>query len=128
MTQKVNDNNYSNDNNNNNNNNNNKSILFQKAYATAVNQAMEILGDRVSKIVQDYIEDKYSIQLENTCNNPSALSEALHFAIDGGKRIIERRIIRLLSKKLDIGYHSAELINFEKQVKDMREKVLKTHN
>ena len=120
MTQKVNDNNYSNEDNNNNNNNNNKSILFQKAYATAVNQAMEILGDRVSKIVQDYIEDKYSIQLENTCNNPSALSEALHFAIDGGKRIIERRIIRLLSKTLKLDYHASVLINFEKQINDMR--------
>ena len=119
MTQKANDSNDS-------NNNNNKSSLFQKAYTNAVNEAMEILGEGVSKIVQDYIEDKYFIRLENTCDNPAALTEALNFAIDGGKRIIERRIIRLLSKKLDIGYHSAELINFEKQVKDMREKVLKT--
>lgn len=116
MSQKVNDNNNSNDD----DKNNNKSILFQKAYATAVNQSMEILGDGVSKIVQDYIEDKYSIQLENTCNNPSALSEALHFAIDGGKRIIERRIIRLLSKTLKLDYHASELINFEKQINDMR--------
>ena len=120
MTHKVNDNNDSNDDDNNNNNNNNKSILFQKAYSNAVNQSMEILGDQVSKIVQDYIEDKYSIQLENTCNNPSALSEALHFAIDGGKRIIERRIIRLLSKTLKLDYHASVLINFEKQINDMR--------
>lgn len=117
MSQKVNDNNNSNDDDD---YNNNKSILFQKAYATAVNQSMEILGDQVSKIVQDYIEDKYSIQLENTCNNPSALSEALHFAIDGGKRIIERRIIRLLSKTLNLDYHASVLINFEKQINDMR--------
>lgn len=116
MSQKVNDNSNSND------DDNNKSILFQKAYATAVNQSMEILGDGVSKIVQDYIEDKYSIQLENTFNNPSALSEALHFAIDGGKRIIERRIIRLLSKTLKLDYHASELINFEKQINDMRKK------
>ena len=116
MTHKVNDNNDSKDD----DNNNNKSILFQKAYSNAVNQSMEILGDQVSKIVQDYIEDKYSIQLENTYNNPSALSEALHFAIDGGKRIIERRIIRLLSKTLKLDYHASVLINFEKQINDMR--------
>ncbi len=116
MTQKVNDNNNSNDD----DDDNNKSILFQKAYSNAVNQSMEILGDRVSKSVQDYIEDKYSIQLENTYNNPSALSEALHFAIDGGKRIIERRIIRLLSKTLKLDYHASVLINFEKQINDMR--------
>ena len=114
-------------------NNNNDSretsiILFEEAYSSAVKEGMLILGDDVSKIVQDYIEEKYSFEIENTSQDPKALSEALHFAIDGGKRIIERRIIRLLSKKLEIGYHSAELINFEKQVKDMREEVLKTQN
>lgn len=114
MTQKGNDSNDSND------DDNNKNILFEKAYANAVNQSMEILGEGVSKIVQDYIEDKYSIQLENTCNNPSALSEALHFAIDGGKRIIERRIIRLLSKSLKLDYHASTLINFEQQINDIR--------
>ena len=111
MTQKENHSNPS--------NNNNSNILFQKAYANAVKQSMEILGE-VSKVVQDYVEDKYSIQLENTCNNPSALSEALNFAIDGGKRIIERRIIRLLSKSLKLDYHASTLINFEQQISDMR--------
>lgn len=100
---------------------------FEKAYSSSVKEGMLILGEDVSKIVQDYIEEKYSFKIENTSQNPKALSEALHFVIDGGKRIIERRIIRLLSRKLDIEYHSTELINFEKQIKDMREQVLKTH-
>ena len=112
--------------------NNNKSrktnnTFFEKAYSSAVREGMIILGEDVSKIVQDYIEEKYSFLIENTSQDPKALSEALHFAIDGGKRIIERRIIRVLSKKLEIDYHSAELINFEKQIKEMREKVSKTH-
>ena len=112
--------------------NNNKSrktniTFFEKAYSSAVKEGMIILGEDVSKIVQDYIEEKYSFLIENTSQNPNALSEALHFAIDGGKRIIERRIIRLLSKKLEIDYHSAELINFEKQITEMRKKVSKTH-
>ncbi len=113
-------------------NNNNDSretniTFFEQAYSNAVKEGMLILGEDVSKIVQDYIEEKYSIVIENTSQDPKALSEALHFAINGGKRIIERRIIRLLSKKLNIEYHSADLINFEKQIKDMRKKVLKTH-
>lgn len=111
---------------NNNSKEENNSTFFEKAYSTAVKEGMLILGEDVSKIVQDYIEEKYSFLIENTAQNPKALSEALYFAINGGKRIIERRIIRLLSKKLNIGYHSAELINFEKQIKDMREKAIKT--
>jgi len=94
--------------------------FFENAYSSAVKEGMKILGDDVSKIVQDYIEDKYSFQIENTSQDPKSLSEALQFAIDGGKRIIERRIIRILSKKIEIEYHSAELINFEKQIKEMR--------
>jgi site-specific recombinase XerD len=101
--------------------------FFEKAYSSAVKEGMIILGENVSKIVQDYIEEKYSFLIENTSQDPNALSEALHFVIDGGKRIVERRIIRLLSKKLDVDYHSTELINFEKQIKEMREKVCKTH-
>ncbi len=113
-------------------NNNSKSretniTFFEKAYSSAVKEGMIILGEDVSKIVQDYIEGKYSFLIENTSQNPNALSEALHFAIDGGKRIIERRIIRLLSKKLEIDYHSTELINFEKQITEMRKEALKTH-
>ncbi len=111
---------------NNNSKEENNITFFEKAYSTAVKEGMLILGEDVSKIVQDYIEEKYSFLIENTAQNPKALSEALYFAINGGKRIIERRIIRLLSKKLDIEYHSGELINFEKQIKDMREKAIKT--
>jgi hypothetical protein len=111
---------------NNNSKEENNSTFFEKAYSSSVKEGMLILGEDVSKIVQDYIEEKYSFLIENTSHNPKALSEALYFAINGGKRIIERRIIRLLSKKLDIEYHSGELINFEKQIKDMREKAIKT--
>ncbi len=95
----------------------NNITFFEKAYSSAVKEGMLILGEDVSKIVQDYIEEKYSFVVENTSQDPKALSEALQFAIDGGKRIIERRIIRLLSKKLDFEYHPVELINFEKQIR-----------
>lgn len=107
-------------NNNGDNSRKNNITFFENAYSSAVKEGMKILGDDVSKIVQDYIEDKYSFLIEHTSKDPKSLSEALHFAIDGGKRIIERRIIRILSKKLDIEYHSAEVINFEKQIKEMR--------
>ena len=40
---------------------------------------MIILGENVSKIVQDYIEEKYSFHIENTSQDPKSLSEALQF-------------------------------------------------
>jgi hypothetical protein len=56
----------------------------------------------VSKIVTDYLEQKYSIRIDMTADNPSLLDEALDKAIDGGRLIVERRIIRLLFEKSEI--------------------------
>lgn len=75
-------------------------ISFEEAYAQAADKAVKILGNVVSKIVTDYLEQKYSLHLTKTANNPSALDEALEHAIDGGRLIIERRLINLLYEKL----------------------------
>ncbi|MGG6460652.1 MAG: hypothetical protein ACM3JQ_04405 [Candidatus Eiseniibacteriota bacterium] len=56
----------------------------------------------MSKIVTDYLEQKYSIRIDMTADNPSLLDEALDKAIDGGRLIVERRITRLLFEKLEI--------------------------
>ena len=74
-------------------------ISFEEAFAQSTNEAIKILGDVVSKIVTDFLEAKYTISLTKTANNPAALDEALEHAIDGGKIIIERRLMNLLYKK-----------------------------
>ncbi len=75
-------------------------ISFEEAYEQATNEAIHILGNVVSKIVTDYVEHKYSIHLTKTASNPAALDEALEHAIDGGRIIVERRLINLLYEKL----------------------------
>ena len=79
-----------------------KNISFEDAYAQAVTEGIKILGPVVSKIVTDYIESKYSVHLTRTADNPSALDEALEHVIDGGRIIVERKIIRILSEKLGL--------------------------
>lgn len=79
-----------------------KKISFEEAFAQATNESIKILGDVVSKIVTDYLERKYSIRLANTANNPSALDEALDHAIDGGRTIVERRLMNILYEKLGL--------------------------
>jgi hypothetical protein len=79
-----------------------KEISFAEAYAQATNEAIQLLGGVVSKIVTDYLQDKYSIYITNTADNPAALDEALNHAIDGGRKIIERRLIKLLYQKLGL--------------------------
>lgn len=74
-------------------------ISFEEAFAQSTSEAIKILGDIVSKIVTDFLEAKYTISLTKTANNPAALDEALEHAIDGGKIIIERRLMNLLYKK-----------------------------
>jgi hypothetical protein len=79
-----------------------KEISFEEAYAQATNEAIKILGNVVSKIVTDYLQDKYSVHITKTAASPAALDEALEHAIDGGRLIIERRLVKLLYEKLGL--------------------------
>jgi hypothetical protein len=104
-----------------------KKISFEEAFAQATNESIKILGNVVSKIVTDYLEQKYSIRLTNTANNPSALDEALDHAIDGGRKIVERRLINILYEKLGLEPSSSETNtgntdtpSFEDRVNDAR--------
>ena len=103
-----------------------KKISFEEAYAQASSEAIRILGTIVSKIVTDYLQGRYSINITRTANNPTALDEALEHAIDGGRTIVERKLINLLYEKLDL--ESSILseknnnLSFEQKVNEARQK------
>ena len=79
-----------------------KEISFDEAYAQASSEAIKILGTVVSKIVTDFLRNRYSIDIIKTANNPTALDEALEHAIDGGRTIVERKLLNLLYEKLNL--------------------------
>ena len=102
-------------------------ISFEEAFAQATTEALKILGVVVSKIVTDYLETKYSIRLTKTVNNPEALDEALEHAIDGGRTIVERRLVNLLYEKLGLEESSSKRDNanndkvpFEQRVQEAK--------
>ena len=89
---------------------------FNKAYEQAVIQALSILGKDISAVITSYIKDRYSVSLSDTADNPQALSNALYAVIDGGTRIIQRRILRLLYSRIGIELPFAITSNFEDKV------------
>ena len=89
---------------------------FNEAYEEAVIQALLILGKDVSAVVTSYIKDRYSVSLRETADNPQALSNALYTVIDGGTRIIQRRILRLLYNRIGVELPFAITSNFEDKV------------
>lgn len=103
-----------------------KKISFEEAFAEASSEALKILGDIVSKIVTDYLEIKYSIHVTKAHNNPAMLDEALEHAIDGGRTIIERKLINLLYEKLGLdrplttNQGNSNLSSFEEKVNEAR--------
>ena len=101
-----------------------KNISFEDAYAQAATEGIKILGPVVSKIVTDYVESKYSVHLTRTADNPSALDEALKHAIDGARIIVERRIIRSLTEKLELNEEFTSVESFEKRVQDTKQKFI----
>ncbi|MFZ0510216.1 MAG: hypothetical protein WAM14_01305 [Candidatus Nitrosopolaris sp.] len=89
---------------------------FKEAYEQAVEEALLILGKNVSVIINSYILEKYSIRLTDTGDNPKALSDALEEVIDGGSRIIQRRILHLLYDRIGLELPFAMTTNFEGKV------------
>ena len=89
---------------------------FKEAYKQAVEEGLSILGKNVSAVVSSYIVEKYSIRLTDTEDNPKALSDALESVIDGGSRIVKRRILRILYNRIGIELPFAMTINFEDRV------------
>ena len=82
------------------------------------------MGPVVSKIVTDYIESKYFVHLTETADKPSALDEALEHAINGGRLIVERRIIRILTEKLGLNEEFTSIESFEKRVQLTKQKFI----
>jgi hypothetical protein len=92
---------------------------FKSVYARSVVEAMAVLGEGSESIIT-FLEKKYSITLADTADSPRALSEALESAIDGGRRVIERRIIRLLYESINKKAPQAMTLDFEKLVTDLK--------
>jgi hypothetical protein len=106
-----------------------KEISFEEAYTQASRESMKILGSVVSKIVTDYLKGRYSIDINKTSNNPAALDEALEHAIDGGRTIVERKLLNLLYEKLNlepfvVKEKEKNLSSFEQKVNDVRQRYL----
>jgi hypothetical protein len=76
---------------------------------------VEIVGPIGSNYVGIFT-DRYSVSLSDTADNPQALSNALYAVIDGGTRIIQRRILRLLYSRIGIELPFAITSNFEHKV------------
>ena len=89
---------------------------FKEAYKQAVEEGLSILGKNVSAVINSYILEKYSIRLIDTEDNPKALSDALESVIDGGSRIIKRRILRVLYNRIGVELPFAMTIDFEDRI------------
>ncbi len=94
---------------------------FGQSYEKAVKSATAILGPRVSTIVVNYLKDVHSITIEQTADNPKALSDALSIAIDtGGSRVIQRKILRILYQEIGADPPSSTTIDFDKKILEVR--------
>lgn len=87
-------------------------LTFKELYQQAVIESIEILGKQVSEVVINFLEEKHSIRLEETAYNPEVFHEVLEDAINGGSRIVERKIIKTLNKKLKISNNVNEIHSF----------------
>lgn len=80
---------------------------------------ISVLGEGTS-LITNYLEQKYSITLSETADNPKALSEALGAALDGSMKVIQRRILRLLYERINLKFPSYMTIDFVERINEVR--------
>ena len=89
---------------------------FVKIYGESVNEALSVMGPHIARIINFHVNEKYSIRLTETCNNPQSLTNALESTIDGATRVIQRRILRILYEKMQIEPNFVISSNFEERI------------
>jgi hypothetical protein len=102
-----------------------KKSSFEDAYSQAVIQSLKMLGPSTSSVITHYLNEKFSKRLEDTVDDPKLLSDALEVAIDGGRRIVQRQILRLLYENIGIDPPSAMTLDFESRINEAREEYRK---
>ncbi len=100
-----------------NNGNNNINSYFVDIYEQAVTDSLLIFGYHIAGIISLHLKEKYSIaRLGETAYNPKVLSDALEALLDGSAKIVQRRILRLLYRRIGIEQPFAITINFEERI------------
>lgn len=94
---------------------------FENLYDEAIDEALLVLGPHISNLIKFYINEKYSIKLNDTYRDPQVLTEALKSVIDGATRVIQRRLLRILYGKIGIEPHFVITENFEKKISEAKE-------
>ena len=89
---------------------------FVRIYGESVNEALSVMGPHIARIIKIYVQEKYSIRLTDTYNNPQELTNALKYTIDGVTRVIQRRILRILYEKMGIEPNFVISANFEEKI------------
>lgn len=92
---------------------------FRDIYADVVVEAMSVLGEGTS-LITNYLEQKYSLTLSDTADNPEALSDALGGALGGSMKVIQRRILRLLYERINLKFPSYMTIDFVGRINEVR--------
>jgi len=89
---------------------------FVKIYGKSVNETLSVMGPHNARIIKIHVQEKYSIRLTDTYNNPHELTNALIATIDGVTRVIQRRILRILYEKMGIEPNFVISTNFEEKI------------
>ncbi len=104
-------------NNGNSNNNNNSHSSFIEIYEQVVIDSLLIFGHHIPIIICMFLREKYSItRIGYTATKPKILLDALDLILNGGAKIAQRRILRLLYNRVGIEQSFDTTINFEEKI------------
>ena len=89
---------------------------FVKIYGESVNEALSVMSPHIVRIINIYVNEKYSVRLTDTYNKPHDLTDSLKSTLRGITRVIQRRILRILYEKMEIEPSFVLSSNFEERI------------
>lgn len=109
--------------------NSEEKISFEEALSQSVNEAISIFGSQISMVISNYIKNKHKMGIQqNDIIDMQMLEEVLQDVLDGGSRIVERKVLRLLYQKIGAQPNAVGAINnFEESLTKVK-KLYDRHN
>ena len=101
---------------------------FENLYDESVDEALSVLGPHIANLIKFYVNEKYSVKLNDTHCDPQAFTEALKSVIDGATTVVQRPMLRILYGKIGIEPHFVITENFEKKILEAKEIFEKNNN
>lgn len=100
-----------------------KRVSFKEALIEAVDEGLLMLGESGRDVVYFHLQHSYGLRKENIPENPEIFTECLRKIFGLGAQVIEKSIVKVLCRKLEIEYVENKNYTFTQYLSEIKSAV-----